>query len=82
MQKNLKSNFALATAFVTCPCHLLIIIPIFAGTVFGAFLSENVYVIAIILSIIFILSLAIFLKFQVKNKVNYKWYVASNNKNK
>jgi mercuric ion transport protein len=43
-------------AFLTCPCHLPIWLVLFAGSAFGAILSENLVIAGIILIVVFILS--------------------------
>ncbi len=50
-------GYALALlAFLTCPCHLPIWLVLFAGSAFGAILSENLITAGVILILIFILS--------------------------
>jgi len=41
-------------AFLTCPCHLPIWLVLFAGSAFGAILSENLVTAGIILIVVFI----------------------------
>ena len=43
-------------AFLTCPCHLPIWLVLFAGSAFGAVLSENLMIAGAILVVVFILS--------------------------
>lgn len=51
------AGYALALlAFLTCPCHLPIWLVLFAGSAFGAILSENLVTAGVILILIFILS--------------------------
>ncbi len=47
---------------LTCPCHLVIIIALLAGTTLGVFLTVHKTPITIILAIVFVLSLYIGLK--------------------
>jgi mercuric ion transport protein len=45
-----------ALAFLTCPCHLPILLLLFSGTAAGAFLSDNLGLAAMGLLPIFLLS--------------------------
>lgn len=45
-----------AVAVLTCPCHLLILTAVLAGTTAGAFIGEHWIVAALALSGLFILS--------------------------
>lgn len=53
----LKAYLLAGLAVVTCPCHLVIVVPLLYGTVAGAFLSEHIVVAALSLLLVFILSL-------------------------
>ena len=54
---NRATGYLLATlAFLTCPCHLPIWLVLFAGSAFGAVLSENIMIAGAILVVVFILS--------------------------
>ncbi|MEC1158916.1 MULTISPECIES: transporter [Bacillaceae] len=46
-----------ALAFLTCPCHLILIIPLLAGTALGAYLTTYKTAAFIILGALFALSL-------------------------
>jgi hypothetical protein len=55
---NIKGYFMAVTAFIACPCHLPLTLPLLlsltAGTALGAWLSQNV-------TLVFVLSTATFL---------------------
>ena len=54
----IKGYMAGAVALIACPCHLPITLPLLivltCGTVFGAWLKNNVIIFGIILTVIFI----------------------------
>jgi mercuric ion transport protein len=47
----------LGLAFVTCPCHLPILVAVLAGTSLGAYLRDNWVVAGIALTGVFVISL-------------------------
>lgn len=47
-----------ALAALTCPCHLPVLAVVLAGTTAGAFLGEHWIVLAIALTVSFVISLA------------------------
>ncbi len=47
-----------ALAVLTCPCHLLILAAVLAGTTAGAFIGEHWGIAALALTSLFVLSLA------------------------
>jgi mercuric ion transport protein len=53
----LKSTGWFLVALVTCPCHLLLLIPLLAGTALGAYLAEYQTITFVVLGILFALSL-------------------------
>ena len=57
MLKKLSSLGWFLLALVTCPCHMIFVIPILSGTALGAFLMTENLIVRIILGIIFIVSL-------------------------
>ncbi|MFQ5756634.1 MAG: hypothetical protein ACE5H7_11170 [Acidiferrobacterales bacterium] len=44
-------------AAITCPCHLVFIVPLLAGTAAGAFLTQYFAMTLILFSVLFVLSL-------------------------
>ncbi len=52
----LKGYLLAGLAIVTCPCHLVIVVPLLSGTVAGAFLNEHIVVASLLLLLVFILS--------------------------
>lgn len=64
MKKKTKGWGWGALALLTCPCHLIIIIPLLAGTALGAFLTTYKTAAFIILGALFALSL-----YRVLNKI-------------
>lgn len=53
----MKGRFWYILAFLTCPCHALLIAFILAGSATGAFISNNLGPVFIALAVIFGLSL-------------------------
>ena len=60
--KSLKGYLLLGLAFVTCPCHLPLLLAILAGTGLAGVLSQYLGVTALALSVIFLASLLLGLK--------------------
>ncbi len=62
MKKNIwykiRGYLAAGVALITCPCHLVLILPLLlsvtAGTATGAFLEQNFYVVIAVSIIVFI----------------------------
>ena len=58
---SLKGAISAAIAFISCPCHLLIVMPILltmtAGTALGAWLTTNQPLIWMLFTLIFVISL-------------------------
>ena len=58
---SLKGSISAAIAFISCPCHLLIVMPILltmtAGTALGAWLTTNQPLIWVLFTLIFVISL-------------------------
>lgn len=59
----IRGYVAGAVAFVTCPCHLIIIWPVLlmltAGTAFGVWLAQNLLLVAVLMTATFIGGLAL-----------------------
>lgn len=59
----IRGYVAGAVAFVTCPCHLIIIWPVLlvltTGTAFGAWLAQNLLLVAALMTVTFIGGLAL-----------------------
>lgn len=53
-----KGYFHLTLAAITCPCHVPIYLVIFGGTALGAFLSENLLLFILGLTLVFFLTLS------------------------
>ena len=64
--KQIKGYTAGAVAFVTCPCHLIIIWPILlaltAGTAFGVWLAANMLLVGIVMTVSFVTGLVLAFK--------------------
>lgn len=68
----LKGYVAGAIAFITCPCHLPITLPLLigltAGTAFSGWLAKNIFLVGVISTVIFIGGLALAMKWFGKAK--------------
>ena len=62
----IRGYMAGVVAFVTCPCHLVIVWPILltltAGTVFGAWLAANLLTIGAMMTVMFVIGLLLAFK--------------------
>ncbi len=58
----MKGSLLLGLAFVTCPCHLPLLLAVLAGTGLAGALSQHVGLVFLTLSVIFVLSLILGLK--------------------
>jgi mercuric ion transport protein len=56
-RKSLKAILAGLAALIFCPCHLVLFIPLLAGTALGSVISQYTGVITAIMMVIFGLSL-------------------------
>jgi mercuric ion transport protein len=56
MKKTAKGIGWYALAFITCPCHLIIILPLLAGTALGSYLAAYQTVNWVVLGIAFVFS--------------------------
>ncbi len=69
---NLKSTFFIVTGFAACPCHLPVTLPLLlaltAGTALGVILAENVWLIAAMMTIYFILALALGWRYLIRTE--------------
>lgn len=61
-RRPLKAYLLLGLAVITCPCHLLLLLAILAGTALAGALTEHVGLLFVALSAIFIPSLWLGLK--------------------
>lgn len=63
---NIKGYFMAVTAFIACPCHLPLTLPLLlgltAGTALGAWLSQNVTLVYVLSTAYFLGGLALALK--------------------
>lgn len=53
-----KGYLHLTVAAITCPCHVPIYLVISGGTALGAFLNENLLLLVLWLTVIFLLTLS------------------------
>jgi len=62
--KSLKGQLMLIAAFLTCPCHLLFVVPLLAasGSALGLFLDKHFTLMLIVFSGAFITSLTLGMK--------------------
>ena len=60
--RSLKGYFLLGLAFVTCPCHLPLLVAVLAGTGLAGALSQHFWLIFLALSAVFVASLMYGLK--------------------
>lgn len=60
--RSLKGYFLLGLAFVTCPCHLPILLVVLAGTGLAGAISQHFGLAFLVLSAIFVASLFLGLK--------------------
>ena len=59
---SLKGYFLLGLAFVTCPCHLPLLLAVLAGTGLAGALSQHFWLVFLALSVVFLCSLMYGLK--------------------
>ena len=59
---SLKGYFLLGLAFLTCPCHLPLLLAVLAGTGLAGALSQHFWLVFLALSVIFVSSLMYGLK--------------------
>ncbi|WP_214816716.1 hypothetical protein [Exiguobacterium sp. s131] len=57
MKNTLKSSGWFFVALITCPCHLVLLLPLFAGTALRSYFMEFKDVIFILMSLLFIFAL-------------------------
>lgn len=57
MKKTLKSSGWFFVALITCPCHLVLLLPLFAGTALGSYIMEFKDVIFILMGLLFVFAL-------------------------
>lgn len=56
-QRGPRGYLMLGLAFLTCPCHVPILLAVLAGTSAGAYLQENLGLAAVALTGVFVISL-------------------------
>lgn len=64
--KSLKGYLLLGLAFVTCPCHLPLLLAVLAGTGLAGALSQYFGVVFLVLTVIFVASLIFGLRAMMK----------------
>lgn len=57
MKNTIKSYGWFLVALITCPCHLFLLLPLFAGTALGSYFTEFKDVIFIMMGLLFVLAL-------------------------
>ncbi len=60
--RGVKGYLMLGLAFVTCPCHLPVVLVLLAGTGMGAYVKENLVLSGIALTGVFLVSLLLGLR--------------------
>lgn len=60
--RSLKGYLLLGLAFVTCPCHLPLLLAVLAGTALAGTLSQYLWIAAAALTVIFLASLLLGLR--------------------
>ncbi len=66
--RSLKGYLLLGLAFLTCPCHLLILLAVLAGTGLAGVLSQYFGLVFFLLSVVFVTSLVLGLKVLKKSE--------------
>jgi mercuric ion transport protein len=56
-KKSIKVIFAGIIALLACPCHLVLFLPLLAGTAFGSALSQYTGTLTAVMVVVFALSL-------------------------
>ncbi|MDN8593155.1 transporter [Paenibacillus sp. 11B] len=62
MKENAKKIGWGFLALLSCPCHLVLILPLLAGTTFGAYFALHQTAVSVILGIVFVISLVMMFK--------------------
>lgn len=57
MKNTLKSSSWFLVPLITCPCHLVLLLPLFAGTALGSYFTEFKDVIFILMGLLFVFTL-------------------------
>ncbi|MFZ7942751.1 MULTISPECIES: hypothetical protein [Bacillaceae] len=57
MKNTIKRSAWLLVALITCPCHLFLLLPLFAGTALGSYFIEFNDVIFIVMGLLFVFAL-------------------------
>lgn len=55
-----KSYVFLIAAFILCPCHLVLILPIISGTVIGTYILANMTIAMLLMTVFFLVFLLLF----------------------
>jgi hypothetical protein len=80
-----RGYFLLVTGFAVCPCHLPITLPFLlaltAGTVFGAFLANNVWLIVAVSTIYFLGALTLGWRYVMQAEKSVRCIFAENFEN-
>ncbi len=63
-----KGYMNLAIAAVTCPCHVPVYLAVLGGTAFGVFMKDNIILLILGLTAIFLLTLTRGLRLVKENK--------------
>ncbi|OXS52507.1 hypothetical protein B1A99_33520 [Cohnella sp. CIP 111063] len=62
MKENVKKVGWGFLALLSCPCHLVLILPLLAGTTLGAYFSAYQTIGSVILAVIFVISILMMFK--------------------
>ncbi|MED4698241.1 hypothetical protein P9436_04120 [Lysinibacillus capsici] len=57
MKNTIKSSGWFLIALITCPCHLFLLLPLFAGTILGSYFMEFKKFIFIMMTLLFVFAL-------------------------
>jgi len=69
VKQNMKSLGWGFLALLTCPCHLVLILPLLAGTTLGVYFDAHQTAVSVILGIVFVVSILMIFK-KVRGKTN------------
>ncbi|UYG98165.1 hypothetical protein [Cytobacillus firmus] len=57
MKDTIKNSGWFLVALITCPCHLVLLLPLFAGTALGSYFTEFKDIIFIVMGLFFVFAL-------------------------
>lgn len=57
MKNTIKSKGWFLVALITCPCHLVLLLPLFAGTALASYFTEYKDIIFIMMGLLFVFAL-------------------------